>query len=168
MLPFRRKVQNTYVMCQNEQEHRKSIFTFVGESMMSKSKHWTSIDCFVYLPMTCILQMAQVSHSTSQLHIATAFHFFRVNIFSGLSFLDSDFSTGAIAVSSILDFVIWRRSRDRWLVAPPCGRQNNPAHLISPLFTVAGMWVFAIFYLFRHENSLFFMPDNKINLVWYI
>jgi len=26
--------------------------------------------------------MAQVSHSTSQLHIATAFHFLRVNVFS--------------------------------------------------------------------------------------
>ena len=29
--------------------------------------------------ITCTLQIAQVSHSTSQLHIATAFHFFRVN-----------------------------------------------------------------------------------------
>ena len=32
------------------------------------------------LPMTCTRQIAQVSHSTSQIHIATAFHFFKVNI----------------------------------------------------------------------------------------
>ena len=31
--------------------------------------------------MTCTRQMAHVSHSTSQDHIATAFHFFKVNIF---------------------------------------------------------------------------------------
>lgn len=30
-------------------------------------------------------QMAQVSHSTSQLHIATAFHFFSVKMFSGFA-----------------------------------------------------------------------------------
>lgn len=35
---------------------------------------------YVYLPITCTLQMAQVSHSTSHCHIATAFHFFKVNI----------------------------------------------------------------------------------------
>lgn len=35
------------------------------------------------LPMTCTRQMAQVSHSTSQLHMATAFHFFSENILSG-------------------------------------------------------------------------------------
>jgi len=34
--------------------------------------------------ITWTLQMAQVSHSTSHDHIATAFHFFRVNIFSFL------------------------------------------------------------------------------------
>lgn len=34
------------------------------------------------LPMTCTRQMAQVSHSTSQLHMATAFHFFSENILS--------------------------------------------------------------------------------------
>lgn len=33
--------------------------------------------------MTCTRQMAQVSHSTSQLHMATAFHFFSENILSG-------------------------------------------------------------------------------------
>ena len=32
-------------------------------------------------PMTWTLQIAHVSHATSQLHIATAFHFFKVNIF---------------------------------------------------------------------------------------
>lgn len=32
--------------------------------------------------MTCTRQMAQVSHSTSQLHMATAFHFFSENILS--------------------------------------------------------------------------------------
>ena len=31
------------------------------------------------IPITCTLHIAQVSHSTSQDHIATAFHFFRVN-----------------------------------------------------------------------------------------
>lgn len=31
--------------------------------------------------MTCTLQIAHVSHSTSHDHIATAFHFFKVNIF---------------------------------------------------------------------------------------
>merc|ERR550519_158061 len=31
--------------------------------------------------ITCTLHIAQVSHSTSQLHMATAFHFFSVNIF---------------------------------------------------------------------------------------
>lgn len=34
------------------------------------------------LPITWTLQMAQVSHSTSQLHMATAFHFLRENILS--------------------------------------------------------------------------------------
>lgn len=32
--------------------------------------------------MTCTRQMAHVSHSTSQLHMATAFHFFSENILS--------------------------------------------------------------------------------------
>lgn len=34
------------------------------------------------LPITWTLQMAQVSHSTSQLHMATAFHFLSENILS--------------------------------------------------------------------------------------
>ena len=34
------------------------------------------------LPITWTLQMAHVSHSTSQLHMATAFHFLRENILS--------------------------------------------------------------------------------------
>ena len=38
------------------------------------------------LPMTWTLQMAHVSHSTSQDHIATAFHFFNVNNFSSFDF----------------------------------------------------------------------------------
>lgn len=40
------------------------------------------------LPMTCTRQMAQVSHSTSQLHMATAFHFFSENILSGAPALE--------------------------------------------------------------------------------
>lgn len=38
--------------------------------------------------MTCTRQMAQVSHSTSQLHMATAFHFFSENILSGAPALE--------------------------------------------------------------------------------
>merc|ERR550519_2841206 len=36
--------------------------------------------------ITCTLQMAQVSHSTSQDHMAIAFHFFSENIFCPFSF----------------------------------------------------------------------------------
>lgn len=42
------------------------------------------------LPMTCTRQMAQVSHSTSQLHMATAFHFFSENILSGPPALEAE------------------------------------------------------------------------------
>ena len=45
--------------------------------------------------ITCTRQMAHVSHSTSQLHIATAFHFFKVNsllwFVSSIGILDSVF-----------------------------------------------------------------------------
>lgn len=40
--------------------------------------------------MTCTRQMAQVSHSTSQLHMATAFHFFSENILSGPPALEAE------------------------------------------------------------------------------
>lgn len=50
--------------------------------------------------MTWTRQMAQVSHSTSQLHIATAFHFFRENIFSGLSL--SNLSQESVLSSAII------------------------------------------------------------------
>lgn len=36
-------------------------------------------ECLSFSPMTCARHMAHSSHSTSQLHIATTFHFFNVN-----------------------------------------------------------------------------------------
>lgn len=52
--------------------------------------------------ITCTLQIAQVSHSTSQLHIATAFHFFNVNIFSPFLLADLSMSIWLSSLSSIL------------------------------------------------------------------
>lgn len=54
-------------------------------------------------PMTCTLQMAQVSHSTSHCHIATAFHFFRVNM--GPAGALEDFDLLAFSFSSF--FAPW-------------------------------------------------------------
>lgn len=51
--------------------------------------------------ITCTLQIAQVSHSTSQLHIATAFHFFSVNIFSPFLPVDLSISIWLSSLSSI-------------------------------------------------------------------
>jgi len=50
-----------------------------------------------YLPIICTRQMAQVSHSTSQLQTATAFHFFIVNSFSGCLATDASPFAGMVA-----------------------------------------------------------------------
>lgn len=60
------------------------IYIIRGEAREKSHLDRLGIDNIDYKdsPITWTLQMAQVSHSTSQLHIATAFHFFRVNILS--------------------------------------------------------------------------------------
>jgi len=65
--------------------------------------------------ITWTLQMAHVSHSTSQLHMATAFHFFSVNILGPASLawsapLDSPFSTTFISTGAS-PFSIWPRQQ---------------------------------------------------------
>lgn len=67
----------------------------------------TIIDSRRYSPITWTRQIAQVSHSTSQLHMATAFHFFSVNILSGLtsvSNLSHEFSFSS-AISPVVRLI---------------------------------------------------------------
>jgi hypothetical protein len=52
--------------------------------------------------MTWTLQIAHVSHSTSQLHIATAFHFFKVNILSDFWDSGSPRSTPSLASANFV------------------------------------------------------------------
>lgn len=72
------------------------LFCFTHRDMQQLWKEWlhspqttTQSSCLFsawhlrQASMTCTRQMAQVSHSTSQLHMATAFHFFSENILSG-------------------------------------------------------------------------------------
>ena len=53
----------------------------------------------VFLPMTWTRQIAHVSHSTSHDHIATAFHFFRENIFWIPCSLEGVLSSGFASTS---------------------------------------------------------------------
>ena len=95
------------------------------------------------LPITWTLQMAHVSHSTSQLHMATAFHFLRENILSPPD-LDpalpewEDRAQGSSPSSTSAIAAARSRRRRRWVVgggrlwrlrgavrratAPPAGR----------------------------------------------
>lgn len=79
------------------------LFCFTHNDMQQLWKEWlhspqttTQSSCLFsawhlrQASMTCTRQMAQVSHSTSQLHMATAFHFFSENILSGPPALEAE------------------------------------------------------------------------------
>ena len=71
--------------------------TWTLTTITSKHTHDITIQ---HLPMTWTLHIAHVSHSTSQLHIATAFHFFKVNILS--DFWDSGSPRSTPSLSSAI------------------------------------------------------------------
>lgn len=98
------------------------LFCFTHRLMQQLWKEWlhspqitTQSSCLFspwhrkHASMTCTLQIAQVSHSTSQLHMATAFHFFRVNIFSGfwVSLAMVSASPSLISVSLLFIATSW-------------------------------------------------------------
>ena len=67
-----------------------------------------------YSPITWTRQIAHVSHFTSQDHIATAFHFFKVNIFSpdfGV-FLSWSTSMSSIIAKCLSDNTVFLKSRE--------------------------------------------------------
>lgn len=75
------------------------------------ASEWKEINWSVKVPLmheSNLLQIAHVSHSTSQLHIATAFHFFNVNILSGLEDSLSNLSH-ELSFSSAILRLFWFR-----------------------------------------------------------
>lgn len=90
------------------------------------------------LPITWTLQMAQVSHSTSQLHMATAFHFLRENILSPPDLEpalpeceertqgSSPSSTSAMAAAQNGDADVGRRGGEVWWLSRVTTQATEP------------------------------------------
>ena len=79
---------------------------------------------------TWTLQMAHVSHSTSQLHIATAFHFLRVNILSPPL---SPSSPPLTLVSSVSISLSEKQPTYRGIKAACWTNSDTPVHIMSLL-----------------------------------
>lgn len=81
----------------------KHLYTIIpfNEMRLYRNINWD------YSPMTCTLQMAHTSHSTSQFQKHTQFHLFRVNIFSGSAGAELSWSSaiifGIIFLSKIIN-----------------------------------------------------------------